>query len=51
MWIRARARLWPPGHALSKARVYDLRHAAATSVFVTCDLDRSRVALPASAKG
>jgi integrase len=30
VWIRARARLWPPGHALSKARVYDLRHSAAT---------------------
>ena len=30
VWGRARARLWPPGHALSKVRVYDLRHSAAT---------------------
>ena len=30
IWVRARGRLWPQGHPLSKARVYDLRHSAAT---------------------
>jgi integrase len=30
VWGRARARLWPTGHALAKVTVYDLRHAAAT---------------------
>jgi integrase len=30
VWIRARTQLWPAGHAMSKARVYDLRHSAAT---------------------
>lgn len=30
VWVRARGRLWPEGHALSGATVYDLRHAAAT---------------------
>jgi len=30
VWLRARAQLWPPGHPLASATVYDLRHAAAT---------------------
>lgn len=30
VWLRARARLWPNGHPLAAATVYDLRHAAAT---------------------
>ena len=30
VWLRARARLWPQGHALDSATVYDLRHSAAT---------------------
>lgn len=30
VWIRARERRWPEGHPLRKARLYDLRHAAAT---------------------
>jgi hypothetical protein len=30
IWVRARDRLWPAGHTLSKATVYDLRHSAAT---------------------
>ena len=31
-WGRARTDLWPPPHALSRARVYDLRHSAATTM-------------------
>lgn len=34
VWIRARARLWPPGHPLARATVYDLRHAAATTMLL-----------------
>ena len=30
VWLRARAQLWPKGHPLASATVYDLRHAAAT---------------------
>ena len=30
VWLRARAVLWPEGHPLAAATVYDLRHAAAT---------------------
>ncbi len=30
VWLRARAELWPAGHPLTSATVYDLRHAAAT---------------------
>lgn len=30
LWQRARAQLWPEGHPLASATVYDLRHAAAT---------------------
>lgn len=30
VWGRARTRLWPQGHPLAAATVYDLRHAAAT---------------------
>jgi integrase len=30
VWLRARAQLWPEGHPLASATVYDLRHAAAT---------------------
>lgn len=30
VWLRARAQVWPPGHPLASATVYDLRHAAAT---------------------
>lgn len=30
VWVRARSRLWPPGHPLASTTVYDLRHAAAT---------------------
>lgn len=30
VWLRARAQLWPKGHLLASATVYDLRHAAAT---------------------
>jgi integrase len=30
VWTRTRARLWPAGHHLAKATVYDLRHGAAT---------------------
>ena len=30
VWLRARAQVWPKGHALDAATVYDLRHAAAT---------------------
>ena len=29
VWLRARAQLWPKGHPLASATVYDLRHAAA----------------------
>lgn len=32
VWSRARAQLWPKGHALSKTIVYDLRHTAATTM-------------------
>ncbi len=32
VWSRARAQLWPEGHALSKTTVYDLRHTAATTM-------------------
>lgn len=34
VWIRARAHLWPPGHPLARATVYDLRHAAATTMLL-----------------
>lgn len=30
VWLRARSQLWPKGHPLASATVYDLRHAAAT---------------------
>lgn len=30
VWVRARRSLWPDGHHLATARVYDLRHASAT---------------------
>lgn len=30
VWLRARSKLWPKGHPLASATVYDLRHAAAT---------------------
>lgn len=30
VWGRARSQLWPPGHLLATATVYDLRHGAAT---------------------
>jgi integrase len=30
VWVRARERHWPEGHPLRTARLYDLRHAAAT---------------------
>jgi integrase len=30
VWGRARTQLWPPGHHLTDATVYDLRHGAAT---------------------
>lgn len=30
VWSRARTKLWPAGHPLATATVYDLRHAAAT---------------------
>lgn len=30
VWLRARSQLWPPGHPLATATVYDLRHGAAT---------------------
>jgi integrase len=30
VWVRARTKLWPPGHALQATTVYDFRHSAAT---------------------
>jgi len=30
IWVRARTQLWPTGHPLASATVYDLRHSAAT---------------------
>ena len=32
VWLRARVKLWPPGHPLAAITVYDLRHSAATTM-------------------